>query len=175
MLSGIESGELFYHYPVLAELSLPLQQLIQQEGISFQAGPGQTLYEAGDPCNWFIMLTKGTMRVSRATPGGRNVALYEMNAGESCLMTVSALLGGLPYMAQGTISRSAKGVMFSHYLFSRILSDSDAFRGHIFYLCSQRVNQLVHRFDQLDTLFNEHNLDTGYYDQPQHNSGRIDL
>jgi CRP/FNR family transcriptional regulator len=64
--------------------------------------PEHTLaFNPGSPCDSYLILLKGQLRVQQISTDGREIMLYRVQPGQACVMTVACLLAHLPYSAQG--------------------------------------------------------------------------
>jgi CRP/FNR family transcriptional regulator len=54
------------------------------------------------PCSGFPLVLSGRIRVAQRYPNGREMQLYRVGPGESCVLSSSCLLGRTQYPANGT-------------------------------------------------------------------------
>ncbi len=108
-----------------------------------QAPAGAILFEAASPCTGFPMLLEGNVRVVKAAPNGREVQLYRITPGESCLLSSSCLLGGSPYSATGVAETPVTLLALPPALFHRLLAEHKLFRDYVFGLFSERLADLM--------------------------------
>ena len=71
-------------------------------GIAVAFSAGDAIYRPGDPARGWIVLESGRVKVSLTADTGREVTLYRIEAGESCILTTSALLSGETLFAEAT-------------------------------------------------------------------------
>jgi CRP/FNR family transcriptional regulator len=88
-------------FPVFQQLPDATLNQIVSAAAPRQAPAGTILFEAASPCTGFPMLLEGSVRVVKTAPNGREVQLYRVTPGESCLLSSSCLLGGSAYSATG--------------------------------------------------------------------------
>ena len=60
----------------------------------------QMVFSVGDPCENYLLLLEGRIRVQLIAETGREVMLYTVNSGDSCVLTTSCLLEDKPYPAE---------------------------------------------------------------------------
>ena len=77
-----------------------LQQLLTTAHI-VKLPAGEPVFHAGDLCQNYLLMLKGSVCVYLTTNTGRDVVLYHVGPGESCVITTSCLLGGNDYPAAG--------------------------------------------------------------------------
>ncbi|VAW70569.1 hypothetical protein MNBD_GAMMA10-3151, partial [hydrothermal vent metagenome] len=58
----------------------------------FEAPPETTLFSGDIPCNNFMLILGGTIRVYQAAEDGREKTLYRVEAGDLCILSLNSLL-----------------------------------------------------------------------------------
>ena len=102
-----------------------------------------------------LVLETGAVRVARATPAGRELLLYRVRPGETCVLTLSCLLGQSSYPARGSAETEVAGVFLPAALFDRLVAASPAFRAFVFAAFSTRLRGVLElasavTFERLD-------------------------
>lgn len=143
-------------FPVFQQLPAAAVDEIVRSAAPRQAPAGAILFEAASPCTGFPMLLEGNVRVVKSAPNGREVQLYRITPGESCLLSSSCLLGGSPYSATGIADTAVTLLALPPALFHRLLAEHKPFRDYVFGLFSERLAELMslveavtfHKLDQ---------------------------
>lgn len=104
---------------------------------------GDVLFDAGRECRGLLLLDRGAVRVSRVAPGGRELLLYRVRRGETCVLTLSCLLARTPYGARGVAEGELDGVLLPGELFHRLTATSDSFRAFVFTSFAERIAGLL--------------------------------
>lgn len=104
---------------------------------------GTVMFDESNPCQSFPMLVDGTIRVSKVAANGRELQMYRVVPGESCLITASCLLGNVPYSARGVAESAVTMVVLPPALFDRLVAEHEPFRRYIFSLFSERLSELM--------------------------------
>src|SRR2546426_12735222 len=99
-MTRAEQEKLLRCYPVLQQLSPDLLKRVEQEARLVKAPAGQELFHEGSSCSAYPLLIDGTIRASKSGPDGHEILLYRLNPGETCVITVVALLGETAYPAR---------------------------------------------------------------------------
>jgi CRP-like cAMP-binding protein len=73
----------------------------RQESRLLRVPAGRHLFDEQAACNAFPKCRRGRIRVSKLGPGGREITLYRVTPGESCVLTSGCLPGDMPYTATG--------------------------------------------------------------------------
>ena len=113
------------------------------------AADGTSLFAPGDVCNSFVMVTSGAIRVAVGSGSGREIELYRVQPGDSCILTVSCLLGNALYPASGSAVDELNGVVISKALFDRMIAEFADFRQFVFAFFAERLTLLMALIEQV--------------------------
>jgi CRP/FNR family transcriptional regulator len=80
---------------------------------------------------------------------GREILLYEVEPGESCIQTTLGLMGGEPYSGEAVTVTEARVVLIPRPLFLRLLDADDGFRRFVMKAFGQRMAELTHLLEQV--------------------------
>jgi CRP/FNR family transcriptional regulator len=144
-----ESDRLMKCYPVLAALPADLYRQIEKEIRLAQAPAGRQLFDEGSPCTHFPLLVDGVIRATKASPEGHEILLYRLNPGESCVITVVALLGGTSYPARAVAETDLEFYGVPRALFLDLILQSPPFRAFVFRFLSERMAHLMTLIDDV--------------------------
>jgi CRP/FNR family transcriptional regulator len=143
-------------YPALR--SLPPEQLAAacQPAMQINLPAGAQIFAEHQPCQGFPLLLAGTIKVVKTTPAGREMLLYRVEPGGSCIITSSCLLGHAPYSARGVAETALSLLILPAPLFDKLIAENASFRDFVFHLFSNRIADLMqlveevafHRLDQ---------------------------
>jgi CRP/FNR family transcriptional regulator len=129
-------------YPALAGLDeLRLQQLLARAQL-LRVPAGTAMFGEGSPCRQFPLVLEGTIRVSKASDG-RELQLYRVMPGESCVLTGGCLVGSRDYPANGVVERDALLVVLPKPVFDDLLATHAPFRQYVFSLFAERLTDLM--------------------------------
>lgn len=148
-MSKAERDRLVRCYPVIRELPPDLLRRVEERARLVQVPSGRRLFEEGSPCTDYPLLVEGIIRASKFGPDGHEILLYRLNPGESCVITVIALLGGTPYPAVGTAETTLTLFGVPRDLFVDLVLKSAAFRTFVFQSLSQRMARLMALIDDV--------------------------
>jgi CRP/FNR family transcriptional regulator, anaerobic regulatory protein len=109
----------------------------------------QTVFHAGALCDQYLLVISGSVRVQLVTGNGREVVLYRVGAGQSCVLTTSCLIAGERYPAEGVTESETAAVALGKALFERGLAGSDHFRRFVFASFSLRLAQVIARMEEV--------------------------
>ncbi|MDD3884689.1 MAG: Crp/Fnr family transcriptional regulator [Gallionella sp.] len=144
MLPANLSTRLRQHYPVLAGLdAAALDTLLA--GANFVSLPaGTVVFDENQACQGFPLLLDGAIRVIKSAPSGRELQLYRVLPGESCILTSSCLLGHTRYQARGVTEATTDLLLLPASAFQTLIDNQPDFREYVFHLFSDRLTDLMH-------------------------------
>ncbi|MBE2258427.1 MAG: Crp/Fnr family transcriptional regulator [Rhodobacteraceae bacterium] len=143
-------------YPALR--SLPAGQLaaLCPPGAVRSVPAGAQLFSERQDCLGFPLLLAGTIKVVKNTAGGREMLLYRVEPGGSCIISSSCLLGHTPYTARGVAETPLSLLVLPTAAFASLVASNPTFRDFVFHLFAERIAELMelveevafHRLDQ---------------------------
>ncbi len=110
---------------------------------------GAKVFGPGSSPDNLLMLLEGTVRVQQLSEGGREIVLYRVNAGESCVMTTACLLAYDDHSAEGIAETQIKAAAIPRKVFEDLITDSPEFRQFVFQSYSRRITDLFYVIDEL--------------------------
>jgi CRP/FNR family transcriptional regulator len=144
----VTPGTLVDLYPVLSELPAGLQRRIADSLQTLSLAQGTVVFDERQPCSGFPFILDGAIRVSKVSSGGRELPLYRVVAGESCIITSSFLLGHADYNARGVTEGATTLALLPRALFDEVLAEP-AFRDFVFALFSERMAELMQLVEEV--------------------------
>jgi len=134
-------GALSNAFPDLT--GLPAGILNELETIKPMKVPaGTVLFRDGDMCQGYVFVLSGSVRVQKMDPEGREIVLYRVEDGQTCMLTTSCLLGGRAYPAEGVAEEETELALLAPNRLDALLADTD-FRRFVLSMISQRVADLM--------------------------------
>ena len=104
---------------------------------------GETIFRPGDSARGWIVVESGRVRVGLTADTGREVVLYRLGAGDSCLLTTSALLSDERMLAEAVAETDVAARLVPVAAFERLLAEDAAFRRAVLRNYAERVGELV--------------------------------
>ncbi|MGM0559704.1 MAG: Crp/Fnr family transcriptional regulator [Pseudomonadota bacterium] len=96
-----------------------------------------------------LFLVEGTLRVSQTAESGREIVLYRVEAGESCVLTTACMLAEEAYNAEGIAETALVAVVLSKDTFDLLAAEEPSFRRFVFAAYSRRLLDLLHVVDEV--------------------------
>lgn len=143
MLDSDNQTRLLQQYPMLRELPAADRAGVLAMASVVHLPAGTVVFDEDQVCQGFPMLLSGNIRVIKAAPNGRELQLYRVMPGESCILTSSCLLGNTRYHARGITEQALEMVLLPAAAFHALLEKQESFRGYVFHLFSERLTDLM--------------------------------
>ena len=83
------------------------------------------------------------MRVQLLSEAGREIVLYRVGTGSTCVLTTSCLIGNEGYGAEGIAETAVSAVALPKDSFDRLITCSTAFRDFVFHSFGARLTDLM--------------------------------
>ncbi|ARE42046.1 transcriptional regulator, Crp/Fnr family [Rhodovulum sp. P5] len=126
-LEGIEPG-------TAARLeSLPIMRLPK----------GKVLFCPGEAARGFTILLSGRVEVFLIGPTGREILLYGIEPGQSCVQSTLGLLGGEDYTGEAITVTDCEAVLIPREAFLSIMDTSPVFRRFVFGAFARRLQAVM--------------------------------
>jgi len=136
-------------FPELAKLTPAEQKLIRERAQVVSLPAQTTVFAPGMPAENFLLLLDGTVRVQQVSGGGREIVLYRVTSGESCIMTTACLLSQDTYNAEGITETPVQAVAVPRAAFDELMARSAEFRRFVFADYSNRITDLLHVVEEI--------------------------
>ncbi|CUH51618.1 Crp/Fnr family transcriptional regulator [Shimia marina] len=112
---------------------------------------GTQIFAPGQTADKLWLLLDGTVKVQQRSETGRDVFLYRVHAGESCVLTTANMLAFEEHTAEGLAETDVRAVAIPRQTFDDLVAKSPVFREFVFTAYSKRITDLFVLID--DILF----------------------
>lgn len=111
--------------------------------------PGQVLFRAGDVAQGFVVVLEGRVEVMLTGASGREILLYAIEPGQSCIQTTLGLMGADPYSGEAVTVTPCRIVILPRPLFQELMNGSKPFRSFVFRAFAARMSELTQLLEQV--------------------------
>jgi CRP/FNR family transcriptional regulator len=136
-------------FPGLLEIQDEAWLEAQRAAREMVVPPRTVVIRRGDPCQNFLLLTRGTVRVYESSESGREIALYRTHGGDICILTLSNLLSGSDYAAEAVTEDEVGAIMIPMFFFQNAMARSEAFRNFIMATLARRLSDVMRVVEQV--------------------------
>ncbi len=110
---------------------------------------GAVLLRQGEACTHYLLVVEGSVKVFSRAENGRELLLYRIRSGGSCILTTSCLLSGDRFPAEAVAETDVRAVVLPQAVFDRGLAESRDFRRFVFDAYGQRAKDLILLVEQV--------------------------
>jgi CRP/FNR family transcriptional regulator len=130
-------------FPHLAEFNdAAVNELLDHAGV-IHLPANATAFRHGDTCENYLLILEGRVKVLTRAENGREIVLYRLGAGDSCVLTTSCLFGHASYPAEGIAETGVAALAISAGSFHRVIQSSSHFREFVFSSFSSHLGSLI--------------------------------
>ncbi|MBY4892889.1 Crp/Fnr family transcriptional regulator [Rhodobacteraceae bacterium N5(2021)] len=126
----------------LSRLPDHVRNVLLRDGKILRSKKGDQIFGAGHVPQNLLFLLSGTVRVSQTSEGGREIVLYRVEAGQSCVMTTACMLAHEAYLAEGVAETDVTAIALPKATFDALVSAEPIFRDFILAAYAHRMTGL---------------------------------
>ena len=108
---------------------------------------GDTIYSEGNICPGIGFFLSAEARVFKLSDTGREVTLYEICPGQTCILNASSILANRSYPANAVVSESGSILYFSATVFKKYMNEYEGMRTFVFSLFIDRFTEMMELVD----------------------------
>lgn len=131
------------HFEGLSALDADDRRFLETHAQLVSLAAGQSVFAPGKHPEAFLLVMQGTVLVHQVAASGREIVLYRVCAGESCIMTTACLLSDEEYLAEGVTETAVNAVALGKADFERLMGRSPGFRRFVFSRYASRITRLM--------------------------------
>lgn len=110
---------------------------------------GTALFHPGESAKGFVVVLSGRIDVFLTGPSGRDILLYSVEPGGSCVQTTLGLLGGEEYSGEAVAATEVQAVLIPRAEFMALMDRSQAFRAFVFAAFALRMQGMLHLLERV--------------------------
>jgi CRP/FNR family transcriptional regulator len=136
-------------FPALIDLEPHARALLAKSARIVDAPIGTIGYSEGMPCNAYMMRLSGQSRVYKMSASGREILLYRVASGETCVITTTCILGNSDYPASTIVEKPIRDVIVPKAAFNKLMIDSAVFRRFVMENYGALISDLILLLDEV--------------------------
>ena len=145
----MENLEWLKSFPALMQLEAPARDILTKSARIVEAPVGTVGYREGGACGAYVMRLAGQSRVYKMSATGREILLYRVAAGETCVITTTCLLGNSNYPASTIVEEPIRDVIIPTAAFNQLMIDSPVFRRFVMANYGALISDLIVLLDEV--------------------------
>ncbi len=136
-------------FPPLLALEPIARDILTKSARIVEAPIGTVGYREGGACGAYVMRLAGQSRVYKMSASGREILLYRVAAGETCVITTTCLLGNSDYPASTIVEEPIRDVIIPAAAFNQLMVDSAVFRRFVMTNYGALISDLIVLLDEV--------------------------
>ncbi len=141
--------QLLSRFPFLADASANILAQLDAYGRRIQLPAGHLVCVEGDQCTHMPLLLSGSVRVHKIGESGREITLYRLGPGDSCILTASCIIGERPFPAHAIVEEATEACVIPSSVFRDWVARHREWREYVFKLLSDRLADVISVIDEI--------------------------
>lgn len=146
--TAVIEEELREHFPLFRQDPILLRDFADA-GKIVQIPRGHQIYWQGDACQGIAFLFAGAIRVYKCSETGREISLYEIVPGETCILNASCIIGRQGYPANAVTLADCSALLIPAELFRGLMGHHEPLRIFIYSLLGQRLAEIMELVEEI--------------------------
>lgn len=139
---SVATGSWIDRFQGLSGLDTHIREILVNRSTIVSVPADTVIFGPGKAPENLLLLLSGSVRVQQVSESGREIILYRVHAGESCVLTTACLLAYEDYTAEGIAESDVKAVAIPRMVFDDLIAQSEIFRRFVFSAYSKRITDL---------------------------------
>lgn len=143
MTAPMQRDEWLAGFPLLRDIEPEARRRLLEAASLAEVPAGTVVFREGGECHNYLLVLDGAVRVQKVSETGREIVLYRVESGESCILTTTCLLSQETYDAEGIAETPVRAVVLPRSVFEDLLARSAVFRHFVFASYAVRLSDLM--------------------------------
>lgn len=110
---------------------------------------GQQLYDSSDECLGMIVVESGVIRTYIVSPEGREITLFKLGQGESCVLSVACVLSEIRFETQIMAAEDSRLRIVPTVVFDKLFRENVYVREFAYETATRRFSAVMHVMQQM--------------------------
>jgi CRP/FNR family transcriptional regulator len=130
-------------FPFFSTVPSSSVEALLAQSVRRSLGHKQVLARDGGECAYLPFVLQGTLRIYKASQGGKELTLYRIERGESCILSATCILNGGSFPAVAEAEGAADVLLVPAKVLLRLVEDNAGWRRYVFGLYSRRLEEVL--------------------------------
>lgn len=148
-MQKVTADEFVRVFPVFRKDPDDLVERILSSSVQKQFSKDDVFYSDGDACPGIGLFLSGEVRVFKTGESGREITLYDVFPGETCILNASCILSQKGYPANAVAMQDGEVLFVPAKVFQHLVTGFDAMRQFIFSLFNQRFVEVMELLEEV--------------------------
>ena len=134
---------LINHFPFLSESTTDFQRVFFNAATVVHISAGHTIADEGSECSQLALVLDGKVRVYKLAAKGREITLYRINEGDSCVLTASCVMSETPFPAIAMAETELDAVVVPANFVRSWVTQYQPWGSFVFGLVTKRLAEVI--------------------------------
>ncbi|MCW9015228.1 MAG: Crp/Fnr family transcriptional regulator [Gammaproteobacteria bacterium] len=148
--------ELEASYPMLGSINDPEWISTINKARNLDFNPHTVMFSGSAPCNNFMFILKGIIRIYQTAEDGRELTLYRVEAGDLCILSLNSMLQNQSFNAIAETETDVTALVLNADDFKVAMNGSETFRNYVVTTLTERLCETMYLIQ--NTAFNHLNM-----------------
>lgn len=124
-------------------------QIVRDKLLRKRIPKGTLIFDEGDECSGVAFILNVSIRVTKVGKNGREIMLYQIKRGDSCILTISSILSSISFPATAIVEEDAEVIFLTSQQFKAMMSTNIGLQEYVFKLLSNRLLDIMMLVDEI--------------------------
>lgn len=140
---------LIEHFPFLQQADERFRENFFRHVSPASLDAGSPICDQGMHCLHLALIVSGVARVYKLGENGREITLYRIGTGESCILTASCIVSGSPFPAFAVCEEEIEALIIHPTKVRQWTDEFPAWRNYLFGLVSGRLGDVISVIEEI--------------------------
>ena len=140
---------IFSAFPFIETSGEEVRHQIIKHGANVKIPKGKIIFLEGDDCKQLALILSGVVRVYKPAESGREITLYRLGKGESCVLTASCIFTQNSFPAVAVADEEIEAVVIPSNIFRDWINQYEIWRNYVFNLLSKRLSEVITTLEEV--------------------------
>ncbi|MBU0482774.1 MAG: Crp/Fnr family transcriptional regulator [Proteobacteria bacterium] len=136
-------------FPSFRQAQAGMVEKIFESAVGHRFDSNSQIYKHGDTCSHIALILAGEIRVYKLSPGGREITLYEIGPGDTCILNASCILSASDYPANAETLSDCEVLLLPAALFRELIAGHEVMRKFVFTMLNQRLVTVMNLVEEV--------------------------
>lgn len=141
--------EILSMYPFYRDAAPVFRREVENASVAVKIPPGAEYFREGGQCRQVALIGRGSVRVYKKGETGREITLYYVNPGETCILSASCVLGERAYPANAVVEEETEALVLDAGFFRSAVSSREDVRRFVFETLSRRMTEVLTLLEEI--------------------------
>jgi CRP/FNR family transcriptional regulator len=136
-------------FPFFKTIAAPAREALLARTIRKHLDHRQILVSSGTACAYLPFVLSGTLRIYKTSEAGKELTLYRIERGESCILSATCILNGGSFPAIAEAEGATEILLVPAAITAALVESNAEWRTYIFELYAKRLEEVLVLVDEV--------------------------